>query len=212
MEGIEGAVFGSLYPGEDFGALMNYARITPPEPKTCYVDIAGGDSALDLTEALGGISYEDGAIAFKFTLFSAELAEKMKNSLHGKRMEIMLEREPDYLYDGRITVTKVERAGALHELYASARIRPYKQARRECLHVEVLEGGEKEVLLENDVMPSMPRIQVEGEICLTYGGSVYRMKSGDYQVPEVTLQEGLNRLKLSGSGTVRFIYRKGRLA
>ena len=64
MEGIEGAVFGSLYPGEDFGALMNYARITPSEPKTCYVDIAGGDSALDLTEALGGISYEDGAIAF----------------------------------------------------------------------------------------------------------------------------------------------------
>lgn len=209
---IYGAVFGEKYSTDDYGAIMNYARITPPAVKENYVDIAGGDSAIDLTEAVGGVVYEDGNIEFKFTLFSAEKAEQMRNDLHGRRMEILLEREPEFYYDGRVSCTKVEQVGRTYELFFSARVRPYKYAKAESVHVESVGRQEKEILLQNDRMPVMPRIRVDGDIYLTYAGSKYRMGTGEYQIPEITLQEGLNRIRLSGSGEVKFTYRKGRLA
>ena len=79
-----GAVFGDRYSREDYGAVMNYARVVPSAVKEVYVDIDGGDSAIDLTEAVGGVAYEDAKIEFKFTLFSDEKAERMRNDLHGR--------------------------------------------------------------------------------------------------------------------------------
>ena len=57
MQRLEGAIFGNRYSRDDYGAVMNYARITPPAVKENYVDIAGGDSSIDLTEAVGGLVY-----------------------------------------------------------------------------------------------------------------------------------------------------------
>lgn len=210
---MDGVVFGNKYSAEDYDAIMNYARITPPAAKTNYVDIAGGNSAIDLTEAVGGIVYEDGNIEFKFTLFSWETAGKMQNDLHGRRMNIILEREPEYYYDGRLSVTKIEQDGRLFAIYLNARVRPYKCERRECSYKEVLDGDgrEKELLLDNDIMPVMPNITVEGNVQVTYNGSRYRMTAGEYQIPEVTLYEGMNRIRLAGTGAIKFTYRKGRL-
>lgn len=207
-----GAVFGDRYSREDYGAIMNYARVVPPAVKEVYVDIDGGDSAIDLTEAVGGIAYEDAKIEFKFTLFSAEKAEQMKGDIHGRRMEIVLEREPELFYQGRVSCTKVEQDGRLYEAYFTARVHPYKYERRESICEETVSDTEKEVLLENGRMPVMPRIEVRGNVQLSYDGIRYRMGPGTYQMPEITLREGLNRLRLSGSGRVRFSYRKGRLA
>lgn len=211
MQGLKGAVFGNRYSRDDYGAVMNYARITPPAVKENYVDIAGGNSAIDLTEAVGGLVYGDGSIEFMFTLFSAEKKDRMKNHLHGKRMEIILEREQEFYYDGRVTCTKEERNGSLYELYFTARVRPYKYEKAESIHRETVTGAEREILLPNDTMPVMPKIVVEGSILLTFGDDRYRLERGEYQVPEITLQEGLNRIRLSGNGKIVFSYRKGRL-
>lgn len=208
---ILGAVFGNNYSHEDYGAVMNYARTAPPAVKTTYVDIAGGDSAIDLTEAVGGgIAYEDGSIEFKFTLISREDASRMKNDLHGRRMEIILEREPDYIYTGRVSCTKEDHV-SFHELYFTARVKPYKVERAETVHEEILMGREKEILLQSDTMPVIPRILTEGNIVLVYGGIRYRLEPGEYRIPEITLREGLNRIRLSGTGKIRFEYKRGRL-
>ena len=37
------------------------------------------------------------------------------------------------------------------------------------------------------------------------------MEDGVYRVPELTLYEGRSRIGLTGRGTVKFAYRKGRL-
>ena len=42
---MDGAIFGNKHSKEDYGAVMNYARVTPPSVKENYVDIAGGDSS-----------------------------------------------------------------------------------------------------------------------------------------------------------------------
>ncbi len=203
------AVFGDKHSRHDYEAIMNYARITPPAVKDNYVDIAGGNSAIDLTEAVGGVVFDDGKIEFKFTLLSEEQKNRMKSQLHGRRVDIILEKEPEYYYDGRLSFTREERNGTLFELYLDARVKPYKMERNLSVHLEKLTEKEKDILLFNDRMPSMPKITIEGNAKLKYGQFTFGLSEGMYQIPEVTLYDGMNRLTVSGSGNLKLEYRKG---
>lgn len=207
---MHGAVFGDKHSKEDYGAVMNYARITPPSIKENYVDIAGGDSSIDLTEAVGGVVFEDGKISFKFTLFDAESRDRMKNDLHGRRMKIMLEREPDFYYEGRLSFTSEAVVGTLYELNLDARVKPYKMEKQTTIHEEAV-GKAKDIIIFNERMPVMPTITVRGNIKVSYEGSSYELKTGIYEIPEITFKDGLNRLSVSGDGSIRLEYRKGRL-
>lgn len=205
---MKGAVFDSKHSKEDYGAVMNYARITPPSVKENYVDIAGGDSSIDLTEAVGGVAFADGKISFKFTLFSVQDKDSMKNDLHGKKVKILLERDPDFFYEGRLSVTSEERKGNLYELNLEARVKPYKMENQVTVHTEEVSSA-REIILENSRMPVMPTITVNGNINIIYGGVSFKLKTGVYEIPEITFQEGINRLNVSGNGRVSLEYRKG---
>lgn len=207
---VQGAIFGNKRSKEDYGAVMNYARITPPSVKENYVDIAGGDSSIDLTEAVGGVVFEDGKISFKFTLFDAESKEKMKNDLHGKRLKICLEREPEFYYEGRVSVTSENQTGNIYELCIDARVNPYKMEKQITIHDEEVKAA-KEIIILNERMPTMPVITARGNININYAGVGFSLKTGTYEIPEITFREGINRLKVSGNGSVRLEYRKGKL-
>ncbi len=207
---MHGAVFGDRRTKEDYGAVMNYARITPPAIKENYVDIAGGNSSIDLTEAVGGMAFEDGRISFKFTLFSAGSKEKLKNDLHGKKMKIVLEREPEFYYEGRVSVTSEAQIGNRYEVCIDARVKPYKMEEQVTVCDEKV-NGTKDIVLFNDRMPVMPLITVKGNVNVNYDGISFLLKTGVYEIPEITFRDGINRLKVSGSGNLRLEYRKGRL-
>lgn len=205
-----GAIFGNKRTKEDYKAIMNYARIIPPSVKENYVDIVGGNSSIDLTEAVGGVIFEDGGIDFKFTLFDAENKEQMKNDLHGKRMSIILEREQEFYYEGRVSVTSEKQVGNMYELCMNARVSPYKMERQLTVHEEDVKET-KEVIIFNERMPAMPNITVRGCINVSYESVGFELKTGVYKLPEITFQDGMNRLKMSGNGNIRLEYRKGRL-
>lgn len=207
---MDGAIFGNKHSKEDYGAVMNYARVTPPSVKENYVDIAGGNSSIDLTEAVGGVVFEDGKISFKFTLLDAESKERMKNDLHGKRLKIVLEREPDFYYDGRLTFTSESQTGNIYELCMDARVSPYKMESQATVYEEEVKAA-KEIIIFNERMPAMPLVTVKGNVNVGFEGVRFALKTGIYEIPEITLHEGINRLKVSGDGGIRLEYRKGRL-
>ena len=204
-----GVILGEKHSHHDYEAIMNYARITPPAVKENYVDIAGGDSAIDLTEAVGGVVFDDGKIDFKFTLLSEEQKNRMKSQLHGRRLNIILEKEPAYYYDGRLSFEREELNGTVYELCMSAKVKPYKIERNLSVHVEKLTEKEKDILLFNDRMPAMPLITVDGTAKIKYGQFIFTLTAGVYQIAEITLYDGMNRLTVSGSGTIKLEYRKG---
>ena len=207
---MDGARFGDRLSYENYEAIMNYARIIPPSVKENYVDVAGGDSSIDLTEAVGGVVYDDGEIEFKFTLKDRNKKDQMKNDLHGKRMQIVLEREPEFYYDGRIRCTKEEWNKGLYELYFSAKVKPYKYESIYKIHMEDVDGT-KEIILQNTRMPTIPQITITGVISLVYEGMKYNMEEGVYQIPEITFFEGRNIINVSGKGSIKFQYRRGQL-
>lgn len=207
---MKGAIFGSRHSVDDYRAIMNYARITTPTVKENYVDIPGGNSSLDLTEAVSGVTFNDGQISFKFTFFNEEDRSRMRNDLHGRKLQIVLEREPEYFYDGRLFCRDGDYTGCIFELYIDARVAPYKQEKQMTLHMEEITAA-KDILLDNDRMPSIPVITVEGNIRLTYGGISVQLSDGVYTIPEITLLDGLNRIHAEGKGSLKLQYRKGKI-
>lgn len=207
---MKGAMFGNKYSVDDYRAIMNYARITTPTVKENYVDIPGGNSSLDLTEAVSGVTFNDGQISFKFTFFKEEDRSRMRNDLHGRKLQIVLEREPEYFYDGRLFCRDGDYTGCIFELYINARVAPYKQEKQMTLHMEEITAA-KDILLDNDRMPSIPVITVEGNIRLTYGGIGVQLSDGVYTIPEITLLDGLNRIHAEGKGSIKLQYRKGKI-
>lgn len=91
--------------------------INPPKPKTKYVDIPGGDGSIDLTDALAGrpvYSNREGSIEFvvlnDFALEGiqnynwVDIYSEIMQFLHGKRVRAVLQDDPNYFYEGRVTV------------------------------------------------------------------------------------------------------------
>lgn len=106
-----GVQFGDFHSYKDWGLYLNEPpEISPPEPQTYYVDVPGRNGALDLTETLtGGVAYNDRTIGFKFLTVRPRsewpaLYHEILNDIHGKSMQIVLDEDPDYYYEGRAVV------------------------------------------------------------------------------------------------------------
>lgn len=191
---------------------MNYARVTPPSVKTNYIDIAGSNSSIDLTEAVGGLTYSDGKIEFKFTFKNREDMQAMMDDLHGRKFEaIILEREPEYYYSGRIEVKKQAQVRNTFELELMATVGPYKIEVQESEHNEDCSGKLHEIILSNSRMDVIPTITVQGNVYLETPDYKCVLKTGIYNIPEIVLHAGINRWKVSGNGSIRLNYHKGKL-
>ena len=99
-----------------------------PEPQTNFVEIPGRDGALDLSEAFGTVRYADRIISL--TLYARApfdaLVSTFAADVHGRRMNVIFDRDPTYYYDARVTVEDVERHAGYCELSLECRARPYK--------------------------------------------------------------------------------------
>lgn len=85
--------------------------IAPPEVYTNYVDIPGAHGKYDLSEYLTGEPvYKNRSGSLQFFMapgygFLMETCNQIMNMLHGKRSQMILDDEPQYVYSGRFLVS-----------------------------------------------------------------------------------------------------------
>ena len=98
--------FGTKWAHADYGLVVAPYAIPMPEPQTNFVEILGRDGALDLSEAFGTARYSDRTISL--TLFVRApfdtLVSTFAVDVHGRRMNVIFDRDPTFYYDGRITI------------------------------------------------------------------------------------------------------------
>ena len=208
--------FGTKWVHADYGLIVAPYAISIPEPQTNFVDIPGRDGALDLSEAFGTVRYADRIIPLTMyarapfdTLISSFAAD-----VHGRRMNLIFDRDPTYYYDARVTLEDVERHAGYCELSLKCRARPYKLEHSETT-MTVLSAGSATVTLTNTRMPVVPTITVSAEMTIefTIGGLVYtiNLSIGSHVVPLLVLLEGDTEVEITGTGSITFTYRKGAL-
>ena len=89
---------------------MGYG-IAVPEPRTNKIEVLGRNGLLDLTDALGVVTYGNRNVWFSSLMVdpSGNLTQRFSNLLnryHGQRCKVVFDVEPDYYYDGRCIVSR----------------------------------------------------------------------------------------------------------
>ncbi len=130
---IQSITFGDKNTWDDWKILPTERPVfAPPKPKTTYIDMPGGNGALDLSESLTGYPiYENRTGSFKFRVMNDyvewhERYMEIMEHLHGRSMNAILADDPDYFYKGRFSVDSWESGDTWSQITIGYTVEPYK--------------------------------------------------------------------------------------
>lgn len=215
---MKGVLFGEIHSYRDLKLILAPFTPTPAEPQTNFLKVSGRDGDLDLTEANGEVKFNSREFPFTFTIDPSdtltfdERVSVVSNALNGRRFKITLDRDPNHYWSGRCSVNKYAQDRRIGQIVIKANVDPYKLKQNETVATIALTETEQAIALENGRMPSIPTIECTNEnVSLTFGGTVYTLKSGIQKVQGIRFVEGYNSLILSGSGNITFTWQEGDL-
>ena len=209
---MKGIKFGNYHSYDDFALILSQKTIGTPSPKVEEIDIPGGDGVLDLTDFFGEVKYNNRPLSFEYSTIVPQaefmdLFSRVQNALHGQKMNIILDDDPEWYYVGRITVSEWKTDRNIGQLTIDADCEPYKIKVDETVVTSVVDGT-KTVVLSNSKKTVVPTIDITGSITLTFGTNIYTLTDGRYDLPAVQLVNGNNEILLAGTGTAVFRYRE----
>lgn len=116
--------------------LASQPVVSPPRPKTKLISVPGTNTVIDLTESLTGgeVKYEPRSIRCVFYVIGGRkkwpaVYSALLNEIHGRKMQIWLDDDPNYYYTGRVVVDEYESSEANATIVVTAEVEPYKRAR-----------------------------------------------------------------------------------
>ena len=127
-----GVKIGDQHTLDDWGLLLLSVDISYPEPKTRTVEVLGGDGNIDLTDALGGVKFNNRTVGFEFVLIDKspvvwlETTSIIRNYCHGKKMKVIMDTDPSHYWEGRIFVTSTKEDQAYSAIKIEVDAFPYK--------------------------------------------------------------------------------------
>ncbi len=214
-----GTDFGGVHSYRDLHLVQSKVEIQPAEPKTNFIDIPGADGSKDFSESPAGrVVYKTRKITWTFKLYPGDnwvtKYAQVSNAINGWSGKITLDDDPDYYYQGRVTVSKHAVDGILHTITVIATCQPYKLRQSETTQSANLTTSYSTIVLNNDRKPVTPTITVSAATTLQWKGGTFALAAGTHRVLGIMLEEGANQLQAktdAGTGTIKIVYRKGAL-
>lgn len=215
---LYGTLFGTIHSDTDLHLIPETTKVSPAEPKISLVEIPGGNGSLDLTEALGaGVAYHDRAIKWAFTLYPGtdwgSKRSEVANALSGKRLKIIIDDDPTWYYDGRISVNAYKSDKLYHQITIEATCAPYKRKLTESAISAELSTELVGISCAIGQMPLVPLITVAQETVVQYGEYSTTIQAGTHLLPDL-LMSGIQTIKAKvtdGTGTISITWREGSL-
>lgn len=198
-----------------------------PEMKYESVEIAGSDNALDMSEVLTGYPlYESRRGSLTFRFFDSGVParsrfDQLKNFVHGKKVRVINEDQPEYYYEGRMMVGDFKpNKGNWGDVEISYILDAYKLeinstaeewlwdpfnfetgVIREYGEITITNHGTVTVI--GSRKPTVPRFTVTGGgLNLTVGESEYYLPVGKTIFPQLVLTDQEYEFVFDGHGTV----------
>ena len=132
---VHSIIFGDKNSYDDWHLVpTNRPDVNPPKVKTQYVEVLGMDGFLDYTEVLGGIKYENRTGSWEFLVLNDyinwyTLCSNIMSYLHGKVMRVVLEDDPLYYYQGRLSLNSTKSDKNNSKITIDYNLNPYKLPR-----------------------------------------------------------------------------------
>ena len=215
---MKGIMFGHYHSWDDFQLILASKTIGTPSPKTETIDIPGGDGVLDLTDFFGEAKYSNRNLSFEFSTMVTpsdfmSLFSTVQNALHGKKLSITLDEDPEWNYIGRISVSEWKADRNIGKLTIDCDCEPYKYKVSSTVITKTI-SGTSTITLPNSRKRVVPWVNVTSSsgLSVNYGsGNLWNLASGSYLLPELELVEGNNNIIVTGTGTITFTYVQAQL-
>lgn len=213
---MKGVTFGDFHSWDDFSLILNSKSIGSPEAKTTTVEIPGADGVLDISEYFGEVKYKNRKLSFDFSTIVPKneflnLFSVIQNSIHGKRIRIILDDDPDFYYLGRISVSDWKTDKSIGKITIDCDCEPYKyRMNKTVISVNVTDTAT--VLLPNLRKRAIPTFTSTAAIQIGFEESTYSIAAAEtFTVPEITLMAGNNEITFTGTANVTVEYQEGGL-
>ncbi len=204
---MKGVSFGGLRSDTDLGLLLYSKKISPPKARTITVEVPGRDGSLDITEALTGrVMYEDREISFVFRVPNpkeqwVEVYSDVLNMVHGQRMDIILDDDPDNIYTGRVSVDNFSTNRNLAEIGVKCIVAPKKSNKNSFSKTYAISDS-KTVTIQNNGIAVVPTITAEKEMEVTFDGTIYHLSPGKNRIFDILFPKGSSKITFIGNGNV----------
>ena len=215
---MNGIYFGEIHSYYDLNLILAPFTPAPASPQTNFLKVPGRDGSLDLTEAHGEVKYDSRVFQFTFTIDPSEgipFDEKLtqvSNALNGRKFKITLDRDLDYYWLGRCVVDKYAQKKTIGQIVVKATVDPYKLKHCATTQTVALSSDEQTISVFNGRMAAVPSIEcTDDNTAITFGNSTFTLNAGTHKILNIRFVEGINVLKLKGSGTVTFTWQEGEL-
>jgi phage-related protein len=137
----------------------------------------------------------------------------VKNTLHGKKMRIILDDDPLFYYMGRVLVFGFTNERNIGKITVECECEPYKYRLDKTVVTRAVNGTEI-ITLTNGRKRAVPEVTIgaSGSLNIVYQGSnVWDLGSGSYTLPELELVEGANDVTVTGVGNITFTWQEANL-
>lgn len=208
--------------------------VATPSVRESYVEIPGADGVLDYTEALAGKPvYGQRTGSWEFIVINGYqdwtiLYNIIRDYLHGKKFEIILDDEPDYVYTGRLKLNEWRSEEHWSVVVIEYNIDPYR--RRKSVSVEdwlwddltfdstayLIYYGRFNVVdktirnIYNPSSVSQPLyVSLTSDMNVYWYGTSVDLTAGIEINTGISLGTGDNLITFTGNGTVTILYEKG---
>lgn len=215
---MKGITLGQYHSYRDFSLILGEKEIAAPNVKTVKIDVEGADSALDLTEFFGEPKYDDVTHKFRFSTIVPQsefltLFSTIKNAIHGKKLQIILDDDPGFFYIGRCYVSSFTSAKGVGTISIDADCEPWKYKAAKTTVTEAV-NGEGIIALPNLRKRVVPEVTVTTDTTLHIvfeTSNIWDLGSGSYTLPELELKAGNNTVSVTGTGSITFSYQEASL-
>ncbi len=210
---MKGVKFDNLHTYNDFSLILSSKKIGVPKPKTELLEVPGADEPIDFTEFFGDVKFDNRKLEFEFTTLVPQsefmtLFSRIQNTLNGKRMQIVLDEDPNFYYSGRVSVKEWLADQSIGKITIECDCDPYKLKKDKTVVTNIV-SIEKTVILSNLRKHVVPLFKSSAEMRIEFNGNYYSMSAGESRFPAIVLKEGETVLKLTGNGTVTIEYQEG---
>ena len=209
--------FGNYHSYVDFSLILSSKTIEAPEPKTESVEVPGSDGIIDLSDYFGEIKYKNRSLTFEFTAAPQiklkdflTLFSKIQNAIHGKRLKIVLDDDPDFYYIGRVSVNEWKTDKNIGKITVECDCEPYKyKLNPTVIALNVVKSAD--YTYTNLRKTVVPTITADAEMQITFNRNTYSISPGVYTIPEIAFSAGNNIISYAGTGNVIVEYQEGGL-
>lgn len=216
---MRGILFSDYHSFRDWNMILNGNVITLPEPKVYKISVDGRDGDIDMSEGLTGeIKYNNASAVFTFLLTEGTYSERQTiidnivKYVHGKNHKIITDDDIAHYYYGRCKVTDKRNGLAYGTITIECDLEPWRYSVAETIVTVNLTSTAQTISLYNSgVKTLIPELTVVGSATIIFDNHSNSLSDGTYKIVDLRLKTGATPITVSGSGTLKIVYREGSL-